>query len=161
VGHQRTGVSQPVYDEDWTNIDTGNRFFSPGLPVFISTNILSQNSDGKTWTVVYPLVFHSDVLASTITVPAGFQTDLASVPRFLWAIFPPFGKYTEAAIVHDYLYTWQPCTRAQADDVLMEGMQTLGVSCISRQLIYGSVRAFGGSYWDRDHSDAKILKPIL
>lgn len=137
------------------------KFATVGTPVFRSTNILSQNSDGKTWTVVFPLSFHSDVLASTITVPAGFQTDLASVPRFLWAVYPPFGKYTEAAIVHDYLYTWQPCTRAQADSVLMEGMQTLGVSWLSRQIIYDNVRAFGGCYWNRVNSADKILKPIL
>ena len=39
-----------------------------------------------------------------LTVPAGFMTDLASVPRcFRWAV-GRVGPYLEAAIVHDYLY---------------------------------------------------------
>lgn len=37
------------------------------------------------------------------TVPKGFITDMASVPRILWSIFPPFGKYLRASIFHDYL----------------------------------------------------------
>ena len=39
-----------------------------------------------------------------VTVPIHFKTDFASTPRFLWAFFPPYGKYTEAAVLHDYLY---------------------------------------------------------
>src|SRR5438093_7156274 len=38
-----------------------------------------------------------------VKVPAGFVTDLASVPVFLTWIFPRYGKYTKAAILHDYL----------------------------------------------------------
>jgi len=39
-----------------------------------------------------------------VTVPAGFVTDLASVPRLLWAIVPRDGLYNGAAVVHDFLY---------------------------------------------------------
>ena len=39
----------------------------------------------------------------TIVVPYNFKTDLASIPRVFWALFPPFGKYIRASIVHDYL----------------------------------------------------------
>ena len=39
----------------------------------------------------------------TITVPKGFVTDLASVPRALWAFIAPF-DVARAAIVHDLLY---------------------------------------------------------
>ena len=38
-----------------------------------------------------------------IKVPAGFITDGASVPRALWWLFPPTGRYFQAAVVHDYL----------------------------------------------------------
>ena len=41
----------------------------------------------------------------TFTVPAGFRTDLATTPRLLWAIFPPFGTYSEAAVLHDWMLT--------------------------------------------------------
>ena len=39
-----------------------------------------------------------------VTVPAGFVTDLASVPRLLWAIVPRDGLHNGAAVVHDFLY---------------------------------------------------------
>ena len=37
-------------------------------------------------------------------VPAGMLTDFASVPRlFVWFL-PRYGRYTKAAILHDYLW---------------------------------------------------------
>ena len=39
----------------------------------------------------------------TITVPTGFVTDLASVPRAMWAFIAPF-DVARAAIIHDFLY---------------------------------------------------------
>lgn len=38
----------------------------------------------------------------TIRIPAGFRTDLASVPRLFWALLPPDGVYEKAAVVHDW-----------------------------------------------------------
>ena len=39
----------------------------------------------------------------SIVVPAGFETDLASVPRAAWALIAPW-DVARAAIVHDILY---------------------------------------------------------
>ena len=39
----------------------------------------------------------------TITVPTGFVTDLASVPRAMWWAIAPF-DVARAAIIHDLLY---------------------------------------------------------
>ena len=39
----------------------------------------------------------------TITVPTGFVTDLASVPRAMWWLIAPF-DVARAAIIHDLLY---------------------------------------------------------
>lgn len=38
-----------------------------------------------------------------ITVPKGFRTDLASVPRAAWAFIAPF-DIARAGVVHDYVY---------------------------------------------------------
>lgn len=35
-------------------------------------------------------------------VPSGFITDGASVPHFLWSVFPPVGRYFIAAVIHDH-----------------------------------------------------------
>jgi len=39
-----------------------------------------------------------------LVVPAGFVSDLASVPWLFQRVLPRFGPWNAAAIVHDYLY---------------------------------------------------------
>ncbi len=85
--------------------------------------------------------------AQVITVPAGTVTDLASVPRVLWAIFPPHGRYAKAAIVHDYLYEQGIGCKAFADRVFLEAMGVLGVPMWRRKLMYWAIKFFGrGNY---------------
>lgn len=82
-----------------------------------------------------------------IVVPEGTVTDLASVPRLLWAIFPPYGRYAKAAIIHDYLYDQAIKTKSFADKTFYEAMGVLGVPQWRRTLMYWAVRLFGrGNY---------------
>lgn len=82
-----------------------------------------------------------------IRIPAGTVTDLASVPRILWAIFPPHGRYAKAAIVHDYLYAEAIGSKAYADRVFLEAMEVLGVPLVRRKLMFWAVHWFGrGAY---------------
>lgn len=99
----------------------------------------------------------------TITVPAGAETDLASIPSFAWSIgFPPDGPWLKAAIVHDFLYrtrgacdldsqSWrtraEPYSRKEADKILREGMKVLGVGAFERTVIYNAVRLGGEGGW--------------
>jgi hypothetical protein len=39
-----------------------------------------------------------------LIVPRGFETDLASVPRWLWPILSPFGDLRYGGIIHDFGY---------------------------------------------------------
>lgn len=40
-----------------------------------------------------------------ITIPAGYSTDWASVPSWLWSVIRPTGKAQNyASLIHDYLY---------------------------------------------------------
>ncbi len=84
-----------------------------------------------------------------ITVPAGFETDLASVPRALWSILPPFGKYMPAALIHDYGYITQARSRKETDLIFRESMKVLGVSWRRRNVMYWAVRAGGWLPWNR------------
>jgi hypothetical protein len=84
----------------------------------------------------------------TIMVPRGFVTDFASIPRPLWAMLSPVGDYKLAAIVHDYLYWFQPCTRAQSDNILAIAMKEQGVPDGTRRVVYRGVRAGGQSAWN-------------
>jgi len=79
-----------------------------------------------------------------VTVPAGFVTDFASVPRVLWSLFPPIGEYGKAAVVHDWLYHYSSgFSKCVADAVFYEAMKALGVSWPRRTAIYLAVVLFG------------------
>jgi len=103
--------------------------------------------DGHNWLVAREFVYVTTVkLASsqTIVVPAGFETDFASIPRPLWALLPPTGEYGKAAVIHDWLYrTPGKATRPQADAVFLEAMKEAGVSWFTRTVVYSSVRVGG------------------
>lgn len=93
--------------------------------------------------------YHVGALNSgiVISVPAGFVTDLASVPRLFWSVFPPDGDYAKAAVIHDYLYASGQYSRLWADEIFNEAMGVLGVNPVTRWLIYKAVRLFGAAYF--------------
>src|SRR4051812_2152070 len=76
-----------------------------------------------------------------IDVPAGFVTDLTSVPAAFWSILPKDGAYVHAAVVHDYSYWMQNGTRDDADDILKIGMGELRVPAWQITTIYEALRA--------------------
>lgn len=55
--------------------------------------------------VVQDYVFYSSITGETYTIPSGFITDGASIPRVLWSVFggPFCPKNMEASIQHDFL----------------------------------------------------------
>nr|VFK14586.1 MAG: Protein of unknown function (DUF1353) [Candidatus Kentron sp. LFY] len=83
----------------------------------------------------------------TISVPSGFETDLASTPRIMWPILPPHGKYMKAAILHDYLYAQGELERKRADDIFLEAMTVQGVMAWKIQAMYLAVRFFGWAFY--------------
>lgn len=114
---------------------------------FMSPLELREDNDGLIWTVLSPFVYQSDVLDRIITVPVGFKTDFASVPRLpgVYLLFGGIGN--EAAVIHDFLYTIKQTTRAQADDVFYEAMVANGVSRWRAWMMWLGVRAGGSSHW--------------
>ncbi|EEP1514396.1 DUF1353 domain-containing protein [Salmonella enterica] len=100
------------------------------------------------WRVYEPFEFYlSDDNSDVIEVPAGFVTDLATIPRIFWAFMPPDGKYAKAAIIHDYLYDNALRTKQEADRIFLDGMKVPGVPRWKRTIMYWTVRLFGwGNY---------------
>ena len=130
----------------------------------------------RNWTLDTPLKFDSDTLSdegrnllkycgvrvtnkNVVSVPKGYITDLASVPRFCWAFIAPF-DLARAAVVHDILYEKintaykgekiltkhdRERYRKVADDVFKEGMES-AVPPVPKWKIwaaYNAVRVFG------------------
>ena len=79
-----------------------------------------------------------------ITVPAGFTTDLASTPRFIWALYPRWDRYAPAAVIHDYLcLNGLGYTGKQIDDTFHRQMIEDGVKRHRAFIMWVCVRVFG------------------
>jgi len=127
-----------------------------------TSKLVVEDDDGFPFVLKEPLVYQSDGLRTTLTIPAGFKTDFASIPRVLWNILAPVGSYDRAAVVHDLLYQQAPkvpsadgdfnsparCSRKQADDTLLEAMEVCGTGRVVRWAIYAGVRAGGWKVWN-------------
>ncbi|WP_341859636.1 DUF1353 domain-containing protein [Qipengyuania sp. GPGPB31] len=98
----------------------------------------------------------------TIVVPAGFVTDYASVPPVLRSLVGTRGKYSRAAVVHDYLYWSQVCSRAQSDNLMMIGMKESNASKLKAWAIHSGVSYGGGYAWkeNADNREAGYLRVI-
>lgn len=85
--------------------------------------------------------------AGVITIPKGFVTDFASIPRVARTLITGHDNTRKAAVIHDYLYQHGVGRRAQADLIFREAMQEAGVPRWKRQLAYLAVRIFAGHTW--------------
>lgn len=110
---------------------------------------VSPLADGRTW--VTRKEFGYDVGAegsgNSVEVPIGFMTDFASVPIIIWSFLPPWGKYGNAAVIHDYLYWEQNRTREESDKIFREAMVVLSVSNLTSSIMYYAVKWFGFGAW--------------
>lgn len=100
--------------------------------------------------------YNSLLLDQVITVPAGYDTDFASVPRLFWRILPPHGPYVPAAVVHDWLCDLRGSTgidSAATHAVFREAMEVLRVPAWKRHTMYQAVRWFGPRF--KAHSALK------
>jgi hypothetical protein len=139
----------------------------------------------RNWSLDAPLKFKSETLTKeeremlvecgiqvtkttrTITVPKGYITDLASVPRICWTFIAPF-DCARAAVVHDIMYEKintqyktvnesaaaedGPATKKEreayrkiADAIFLEGMHVTepAVASWKKYACYYAVRVFG------------------
>ncbi len=123
---------------------------------FTTALVVSPLSDGKSWVVLDDFKYHvgTENSGDCVIASKGFATDFASVPRVFWWIIPRWGKYGNAAVIHDWLY-WEQVKRdrKEADLILLEAMGVLGVSKWKKTLIYHAVRWFGWIAWFRNAAD--------
>ena len=78
-----------------------------------------------------------------LTIPPGFKTDFASVPRIFSRAIPKMDDHMPAAVVHDFLYRQGTLTRKEADDLFLSLMKELGIPYWKRYSMYWGVRAGG------------------
>lgn len=105
----------------------------------------------------------------SIIVPTQFETDFASIPWFARWLIKTWGRHTNPAIIHDYLYRGGkvnfksdfgkpvkvpkdllfPMSRKNADQIMLEAMEVMNVRKWRRLVIYYGLRIGGGFAWRR------------
>jgi hypothetical protein len=160
LGRQAESVPSEVSSEQWMNewmnqtkrSESGNLFLSRFVePMYFLTAPITwtPNEDQHGY--------------ERVTVPVGFVTDLASIPRTFYSALRPDGEYAYAAIIHDYLYWTQSRPRETADMIFKFAMQDFEVGPMTVGVIYKAVRVAGGASWDEDErlkrgGEKRILK---
>ena len=98
--------------------------------------------------LIAPLNYYSDILGKELEFPVGFQTDLASVPRFLPFIFWFWGgRAHHESVPHDGLYKSGLVTRKTADLIFLEAMKARKKPFYVRWPMYLGVRLGGWLPW--------------
>ncbi len=122
---------------------------------FTDALVVSPLADGKTWVVLEPFGYDvgEEDSGDSVEVAIGFTTDFASIPRIFWIVLPTWGKYGNAAVIHDWLYWAQNRSRRAADGIMFEAMGVLAVPAWKRYPIYWAVRGLGWIAWSRNQWD--------
>jgi hypothetical protein len=110
---------------------------------YIGKFVAEFDTDGRKVMLLEPYAF-VDPTGEEWDVPTGYQTDGASVPAALWALYPPFtGNYRQAAVIHDYYCDSKKRTWQDTHKVFYYAMRAANVDEKTAKIMYGAVYLFG------------------
>jgi hypothetical protein len=109
---------------------------------FDSSDVVVKQIDDVNWNTMAALAYDGKI--DHWTVPVDSPTDFASVPRvFVWFL-PRYGRYTKAAILHDYLWRTQAkeghMSWIDADGLFRRAMREQDVPFLRRWMMWAAVR---------------------
>lgn len=110
--------------------------------MFISGDTELRWHEDTTATLLADVIYQDK--DTTYIVPKGYITDGASVPRALSWIYPKYGAYLKAAILHDWLITdllpTGAITSNRVDQLFKEAMATLKIPKLRQWSMWSGVR---------------------
>lgn len=143
------------------------------MSTFTEPLVITQNKKHTRW-VIMNMSFGYEVGCEdsgyTVKVPQGFETDFASIPWFARWLVKTWGRHTNAAVIHDFLYRggqveknemaiWASeipvaevmprVTRRGADRIMLEAMKVLEVKRWRQLVIYYGLRIGSNFVWNR------------
>jgi hypothetical protein len=136
--------------------------------MFLSGNIKVEEFVETNMKRLLEPVVYEDKYGVVYTVPEGYETDYASVPRALSWLYPKDGPYRPAAIVHDYLITNGlelkefDISSVRVDEIFREAMADIGnIPKVRQWVMWAGVRigAFFSKY--RRKGSLKTLPKLL
>ena len=130
---------------------------------FIDKNLTLATVDGVNFTLVHQLSFVR-LDDSILIAREGTTTDGFSAPQAVTSLIPVLGNKLYAGIMHDAAYRntlmLKTCdgmvlahlSRKECDKLMLEILESLGVGFIQRNLIYHTLRLFGGGAFRKARS---------
>lgn len=121
--------------------------FDPPRLVFVALDHAHRGPSGK-YVTTRRHTYRAAETKLEISVPAGFRTDFASLPRLLWSVLEREGPWARAALFHDWMYRTQTVSRSDADAIFSIILAADGVSAVFRAAFFVALRLFGRRAWD-------------
>lgn len=89
-----------------------------------------------------------------IVIPQGFETDLATIPRWYWSFLSPHNtKLVAPAILHDYLYVCDyGFTKQEIDQIFLSTLLANNLKYHTAYTMYYVVRLFGRLHQHADNN---------
>jgi hypothetical protein len=110
---------------------------------YVGEVVVRFQQDGRNVVLLQPFSY-VDGKDQIWEVPAGAETDGASVPRVFWSIYSPFaGKYRDAAVIHDHYCQTESRSWQDTHNVFFEAMITSGVGERDAKVMWAAVYNFG------------------
>lgn len=126
--------------------------FDPPAGLALRLDVLNKR---RPWTLLEPLRYTHGAI--NLTVPAGFQCDLTSIPHWLWSVpgYSIVGRHVRAGLVHDWMYREQTEDRDVADTMFKAIMRNDGVPFFRCWVMYLAVRFCGQRAWDANAAETE------
>ena len=135
--------------EDWISPNWG----------FDKREIAVRTGDGRHFTLLEDLTYTAKNGGVYVT-KAGWTTDGASIPRFLWDRgFAPFGVYWLAAVLHDGRYRYGTEPKQLCDWLFKEAAIWLGTKPMTANILYEGVDTGGGPAFRAARAKQQQPKP--
>lgn len=128
-----------------------DRCFSSDIPVIVfQDSVCIKPHHGYHYQTCHSITVTIDHFI--VEIPTDFDTDLASIPRWLWEfIAPSRSDFIPASVLHDYLYTCNNgYKREEIDEIFYQSLISSGVSKMNAYEMYIAVRLFGNNHFNKD-----------
>ncbi len=118
------------------------------------TSLQVERLENGRWKLLQPLIYVSAIPEVWyVSVPTGFDTDFASVPRLPLMFWLLGDRADYASTVHDYLYRIGRVSRRLADATFYEACRAEGVDLPSSFMFWLGVRVGGWTRYSGKHPD--------
>lgn len=95
-----------------------------------------------------------------VQVPIGFKTRFDTIPCLLRLIFRPYGRWTRALLVHDYLYSTHP-NKTEADLWLLRVLELDDAPKLAKCLLYQAARWFGEPKYIKKQHESRFSRQFM